>query len=202
MILILSWFVLVYDIIILENGWLAVARQATFYQKGREDMAGTKEYIRELREYIEERSSFQRLGEYQQPYPIGDALRAPAAPADMDDYIEEKRKKAFRKLLFDLIDRSGLTDPQIYKRAGLDRRHFSKIRSQTAYRPQKNTVIALILALKLDVDDAEELLETGGYSLSYSETFDLIIRFCLENGIYNLFQVNEFLDHYRLKPLI
>jgi hypothetical protein len=164
-------------------------------------MSSTKEYIRRLERYIKERSSQAQTVIYERPYPMVDRLQAPTQGKEVDDFINRRRKEAFREMLFEFIDRSGLADAEIYRKAGLDRRHFSKIRSHTDYRPQKSTVIALILALELDIGDASDLLETGGYSLSCSNTFDLIIQFCLENRIYDFFVVNELLDHYQQKAL-
>jgi len=83
---------------------------------------------------------------------------------------------------------------------GIDRRHFSKIRSAN-YRIGKNTVISLVLALKLNKKEAEELLNAAGYSLSDSDTFDLIIQYFLEKKIYDILTVNQALDYFSLKPL-
>ncbi len=160
-------------------------------------MAGAEKYLPELEQYIAK-----RLGQH--PLVLCERTYAPQtlrAPTAVDVFLLEHRKEAFREMLFQHIDDSGLADAEIYRKAGLDRRHFSKIRSNSDYRPSKQTVVALILALELDLDAAEELLETGGYSLSYSDTADLIIRFCLEKGIYNLFDVNLLLSHYGQRAL-
>ncbi|MUV36467.1 hypothetical protein JNUCC1_00269 [Lentibacillus sp. JNUCC-1] len=87
-------------------------------------------------------------------------------------------------MLFQYIDEKGESDSAIYQRAGIDHRHFSKIRSNVDYHPKKNTVIALALALELDQAEAEELLEAAGYALSGNNTGDLVIQFCLEQKIY------------------
>ncbi len=123
------------------------------------------------------------------------------ASSEMDQYIEKKRKKEFRDMLYALIDQRGLEDVEVYKRALLDRRHFSKIRSGNGYRPGKNTVVALCLALHLDLEKTEALLETLGYALSESDLGDLIIRFCIEHEMYNIHDVNLALDRYDQKPL-
>lgn len=121
--------------------------------------------------------------------------------SELENFVKNFRQPTFSEVLFKLIDRKGVTDADIYKKAGLDRRHFSKIRSNSEYRPGKSTVIALAFALELNKTKTEELLKASGYSLSQSETFDLVIRFCLEKKIYNLDEVNQALDYFSLKPL-
>ncbi|MCA1055720.1 hypothetical protein LCM10_12050 [Rossellomorea aquimaris] len=122
-------------------------------------------------------------------------------PNELEDFITINRKPTLNQILFQFIDEKGVNDSAVYKKAGLDRRHFSKIRSNPDYHPKKPTLISLALALELDRDDAEDLLNTAGYSLSESETFDLIIQFCLNKKIYDLHIVNEILHYYELKPL-
>lgn len=119
----------------------------------------------------------------------------------MKSYVKNHRKPSFQQLLFQLIDEKGASDTDIYKKAWIDRRHFSKIRSNPNYRIGKNTAIALALALELTLASAEELLEAAGFSLSDSDTSDLIIKFCLKNKIYNLHDVNEALVYLNEKPI-
>ena len=120
---------------------------------------------------------------------------------DMEKFIEEKRKSTLQELLFRYIDERGEKDADVYKRAGIDRRHFSKIRSKTDYKPSKNTIISLSLALELTTIQAEELLSSAGFSLSESDTFDLVIQYCLENKIYKMEDVNQALEYFSLKTL-
>lgn len=94
-----------------------------------------------------------------------------------------------------------MRDIEIYKRASIDRRYFSKILSNSNYRPNKNTTVAFSLALKLDQKDANSLLRTAGYSLLENETFDLVIHFCLEKEIYNIDSINQALNYFSLNPL-
>jgi len=117
-------------------------------------------------------------------------------------FIRDNKKPSFREILFELIDRTGVSDASIYKKAWIDRKHFSKIRSNNEYRPKKSTVMALVLALELSEEDAERLLNAAGYSLSGSEVFDLVLQFCLERKIYKIEDVNEALMYVGLKPLI
>lgn len=120
---------------------------------------------------------------------------------DIEDFINVHRMPNLNQMLFDFIDQSSYTDAEIYKKAGIDRKLFSKIRSNPEYRPSKNTTIALALALELDIEDTEDLLNAAGYSLSDSNVFDLVIQYCLENSIHDIFSVNEALHHFNQKVL-
>ncbi len=121
---------------------------------------------------------------------------------DLEEYIKSQRsKETFSTRLLQFIDGTGLTDAEIYKRAGIDRRHFSKIRCDKEYRPKKTTVLALCLALQLDENETVELLSLAGYSLSKGDTGDLVISFCIERGIYDLMEVNEALVFFGQKTI-
>lgn len=120
---------------------------------------------------------------------------------DLEKFINKKRMPTFNEVLFSLIDNKGVSDAEIYKKAWIDRRHFSKIRSNPDYNIGKNTAIALSLALELDKEEIDSLLSTAGYSLSDSDTFDLVIQFCVEKQIYDIHHVNQALDYFDLKPL-
>ncbi len=104
-----------------------------------------------------------------------------------------KKEQTFQVRLLHLIDESGRTDPDVYKAANIDRKLFAKIRKNENYKPSKKTVIALALALHLSLDDTVDLLSRAGFALSPSVVFDLVIRYCLENDIYNIFEVNAML---------
>ncbi len=120
----------------------------------------------------------------------------------IQEYMEkEKEDNTFTSLLFSYIDSKGLKDSDIYHKANIDRRLFSKIRSNEFYHPKKETVIALGLALELAIEDFEKLLTNASYSLPKNNVFDLIIRFCVTEKIYNLIEVNALLSEY-LCPLL
>ena len=120
---------------------------------------------------------------------------------ELEDFIRNNRKKTFSQVLFGFIDKKGVIDSDVYKKAAIDRRHFSKIKSNPGYHIGKNTVIALALALELNKKEADELLGSAGFTLSDSDTFDLVIQFCLNKKIYNINDVNLALDYFSLKPL-
>lgn len=102
----------------------------------------------------------------------------------------------FRGMLFRLIDERGLTDTEVYKKANIDRKLFSKIRCNKDYIPKKQTVLALVFALELNFDETVDLISRAGIAFSPGSKFDVILEFCIENGIYDLFEVNSLLFEY------
>ena len=101
--------------------------------------------------------------------------------------------ESFRDALFRLIDEKGLRDPDVYKRAEIDRRHFAKIRNdyENTYRPSKKTAIRLALSLGLSLDETNTFIGRAGYRLSRSILSDVIVMYFLENGVYDLTTINE-----------
>ena len=96
----------------------------------------------------------------------------------------------FQTRLFRLIDERGLKDPEVYKAANLDKRLFSKIRSNPKYKPKKETALALSIALKLNIDETVDLLGRAGYALSPSSMTDVIVRYYIESESYNMDDIN------------
>ena len=117
-----------------------------------------------------------------------------------EQYLEQNREKLFTEQLFAFIDRTGKQDSEIYKKALIDRRLFSKIRSNKNYIPAKKTVIALCLALELSREEADKLLSSASYSLSRADDYDLVIAFCIEKKIFDFFDINEALNHFGFEP--
>lgn len=107
----------------------------------------------------------------------------------------------FATALFHFIDARHLTDPAVYKRANLDRRLFSKIRSNPDYVPSKRTAIALAIALHLTLAEANDLLQRAGYTLSTSQKLDVIIMYFIGRKNYDVYRINEVLFSYDL-PLL
>ena len=102
-------------------------------------------------------------------------------------------------MLFKLIDERNLKDSDVYNKVHIDRRLFSKIRSNKNYHPSKETIILLAIALELKENELEELLDSASYSLPKNNKYDLIIRFCFINKIFKLADVNELLYEYNCK---
>ena len=120
----------------------------------------------------------------------------------VDDFIDlVKDKQTFSEYLFCLIDESGQTDANVYNKAGVDRRLFSKIRSNKDYQPSKNTVFALAMALELDYTKTSKLLRKAGFDFSNNKMTDIIIMFCIENKIYDMYEIDTLLEKYEQKPL-
>lgn len=139
---------------------------------------------------------------------ISDAMMAPsfagtapmAASKGLDDLIDEL-DEPFNTTLLRLIDAKGKTDAEVYKRANIDRKLFSKIRTGKGYMPSKRTILALAIALELTFPETDDLLERAGYALSHSQKFDVIVEFFIVSGKYDIFEINEVLFKYD-QPLL
>jgi len=117
---------------------------------------------------------------------------APAAASkalSLEDMLKQT-DAGFTETLLKLIDESGKKDSDIYKKALLSKQHFSKIRNNPNYKPTKPTAISLALALELNLEETKDLIGRAGYALTNSSKFDLIIRYFIEHGKYNLVEIN------------
>ena len=110
----------------------------------------------------------------------------------LDEMLDDMTD-TFSEALFKLIDAKGMTDPQVYKKANINRKHFSKIRTNQDYKPKKSTVFALAIALELNLAETRELLARAGYAFSHSNVSDVIIEYFLRHGKYDIDSINQVL---------
>lgn len=129
------------------------------------------------------------------PFEIPDLLRKAGERPELDEVLA-KKEESFSETLLRMIDEKGLKDSDVYKRANIDRRLFSKIRADEDYVPSRKTAISFCLALQLELEEAKKLLATAGYTLSASSRFDLIIMYLIETKEYNIHFANIVLDDY------
>ena len=138
------------------------------------------------------------------PAPAGASRAMQASSAEKTRMLDDMMLhmgETFSQMLLRLIDERGLTDPEVYHKANIDRKLFSKIRTNLYYSPTKKTVMAFAIALELSLDETKDLLQAAGYSLSPGSRFDVIISFFLENKIYDVFEINEMLFYYE-QPIL
>ena len=112
------------------------------------------------------------------------------------DDLMSQMEETFSQRLLRMIDERGMTDSQVYTKAYVDRRHFSKIRKDVNYVPNKKTVLAFTIALELSLDEAKDLLGSAGFALSRSSKTDIIVAYFLQNKIYDMFEINDVLYAY------
>ncbi|HCT92975.1 MAG TPA: RNase III inhibitor [Lachnospiraceae bacterium] len=132
--------------------------------------------------------------------PMMAAPQMASAPQEIDDLVKNL-DEPFSDALLRLIDAKGRTDVEVYKKANIDRKLFSKIRTGKGYTPKKPTILALAVALELTLPETDGLLERAGYALSHASKFDVIVEYFIIHRKYNIFEINEVLFQYD-QPLL
>ena len=165
----------------------------TAYQISSKLFADIAEYVDD--HYVDahtdsQRERLRRMSVLESRTLSADAAAAPMAVGGLDSLLAHL-DAGFSETLLKLIDRSGKKDSEIYKKANVDRKLFSKIRNNPDYKPSKATAIAFAIALELNLDETRDLVARAGYALSPSSKFDVIIEYFIMQRDYDIFKINE-----------
>ena len=165
----------------------------TAYQISSKLFADIAEYVDD--HYVDahtdsQRERLRRMSVLESRTLSADAAAAPMAAGGLDSLLAHL-DAGFSETLLKLIDRSGKKDSEIYKKANVDRKLFSKIRNNPDYKPSKATAIAFAIALELNLDETRDLVARAGYALSASSKFDVIIEYFIMQRDYDIFKINE-----------
>lgn len=158
----------------------------------------SEKLLGEVASYIDEH--YVEMHRYKIKAPQISEIMLESPNTGIDDYVN-KLDEPFAATILRLIDTKGKTDVEVYKRANLDRKLFSKIRTDKAYMPSKRTAIALAVGLELSLDEADDLLGRAGFTLSHSQISDVIVEYFIINRMYDIYAINEVLFKYD-QPLL
>ena len=163
-------------------------------------LASIKEYVADYYIYEQRREVAKKRRDLTEELPVMMQMEAPSLAKEptaiervsLDDFFNTMEETFSRRLL-KLIDQKGYTDVEVYRKANISRKLFSKIRTDSDYRPSKNTAIAFAIALELDLDETLDLIGRAGYTLSHASRFDIIIEYFILHKNYDIFEINEVL---------
>jgi len=168
----------------------------------RSDASGSTS-CEEMRSSARSSASCERKRSWQEDeksYRISESPVCMQSDRTLEDLVAQTTE-TFQQALFRMIDERGLKDSEVYKRANMDKKLFSKIRSNADYQPKKITAISLALALRLNLDETRDFIGRAGFALTHSSKFDIIIEYFIENKNYDLFEINQVLFAFG-EPLI
>lgn len=163
----------------------------------------TKELLEQLNAYVKQNLREDRPKPPRERFTREQLMRAKMCyrRRTLEERLARANKETFAEYLLRYMDERGADPVEVYKRAHLNRRFLSKLRTNRKYKPHKHTLMAIAFGLELTADEAETLLRRAGYSFSPYDVEDVIAKFFFEQGIHDLFEVNEALDRYGCKIL-
>jgi len=178
------------------------------FQINEKKLASVKEYVADYYIYEQRRDVAKKRRELlDEPHEMMQ-MEAPSLAKEstaiervsLEDFFNTMEETFSRRLL-KMIDQKGYTDVEVYRKANISRKLFSKIRTDSGYRPSKNTAIAFAIALELDLDETLDLIGRAGYTLSHASRFDIIIEYSILHENYDIFEINEVLFALRENTL-
>lgn len=180
----------------IDSEMLSVFDKITRFRKKKADEKFYQEQIKQKSDQIEDNTPAQFDVSTMQKTKIKKGMSSTIPVNRKIDDLMSQMEETFSQRLLRMIDERGMTDSEAYTKAYVDRRHFSKIRKDVNYVPNKKTVLAFTIALELSLDEAKDLLKSAGFALSRSSKTDIIVAYFLQNKIYDMFEINDVLYAY------